>query len=82
MRDKLIKFRGTKSQEEMACHYGVSQQLWSKWERGITCPSPTKMLLIEKDSGIPMEKLFFDSFNNPMELKDVRHHSGHIRQTG
>lgn len=71
MREKLIKFRGNRSQEQMAKCYKVSQQLWSKWERGVICPSPAMMLLLEKDSGIPMEDLFFDSFNNLLELKQT-----------
>lgn len=69
MRDRLIEFRGARSQEQMAQKYNISQQLWSKWERGISCPSPAMMLLLERDSGIPMEILFFDSFDNLMELK-------------
>lgn len=68
--NELIKFRGDRSQEEMGKKYGVSQQLWSKWERGICCPSPAMMLQLEKDSGIPMETLFFETFNNLMELKE------------
>lgn len=70
MRDKLIKFRGNISQKQIAKEYGVSQQLWSKWENGTACPSPSTMLLLEKKSGIPMEELFFDSFNNLMELNN------------
>lgn len=62
MRDKLMKYRGDRSQAEMAKKYHVSQQLWSKWERGIGTPSPHIMLLLERDSGIKMEDLFFDSF--------------------
>ncbi|MGM9571246.1 MAG: helix-turn-helix transcriptional regulator [bacterium] len=69
MRDKLIHFRGKRSQLEMAALYNVSQQAWSKWENGTACPSPATMLLLEKDSGIPMEELFFDSFNNLKKLK-------------
>lgn len=71
MRDKLIEFRGGRSQEEMAKIYGVSQQLWSKWELSKGCPSPVMMVKLEKDSGIPLEELFFDVFNNFMELKEA-----------
>ncbi|WP_050807007.1 helix-turn-helix transcriptional regulator [Acetonema longum] len=70
MREKLTEFRGERTQEEMAGLYGVSQQLWSKWERGACCPSPAMMKQLEVDTGIPMETLFFDAFNNQMELKD------------
>lgn len=68
MRYKLIAFRGERSQVEMADIYGVSQQAWSKWERGIDTPKPYLMKQIEIDSSIPMEELFFDAFNNQMEL--------------
>ena len=63
-RDKLIKFRGDKTQIEMAQLYGVTQQAWSMWERGENTPSVIVMKRLEKDSGIPMEELFFDVFNN------------------
>lgn len=62
MRDKLIKYRGKRSQEEMAKMYGVSQQAWSKYENGTAVPSPSIMLRIERDSGIKMEDIFFDKF--------------------
>lgn len=62
MRDKLIKYRGKRSQEEMAKMYGISQQAWSKYENGTAVPSPSIMLRIERDSGIKMEDIFFDKF--------------------
>lgn len=65
MRIKLIKFRGERSQEEMARKYGVSQQSWSYWERGVKNPSALMMKRIEEDSGVPMEVLFPDIFKNP-----------------
>lgn len=65
MRDRLIKFRGQRSQEEIAKKYGVSQQAWSKYEQGTATPSPAIMLKIERDSGIRMETLFFDVFKQP-----------------
>lgn len=59
----LVAFRGSKSQGEMAEQYGVSQQAWSKYERGLMLPSFKLMLQLEKDSGIPMEVLFFEAIN-------------------
>lgn len=69
MRDKLIKYRGKRSQEEMAKMYGVSQQAWSKYENGTAVPSPSIMLRIERDSGIKMEDIFFDKFKQPNIVK-------------
>ncbi len=63
-RAELIKFRGDKSQADMAKRYKVSQQAWSSWENGEKKPDVTIMKQIEVDSGIPMEVLFFDVFNN------------------
>lgn len=64
MRQKLIEYRGNRTQTEMARMYGVSQQAWSKWERGVDAPKPYIMKMIAEDAGIPMEELFFDVFNN------------------
>ena len=69
MRDKLIKYRGKRSQEEIAKMYGVSQQAWSKYENGTAVPSPSIMLRIERDSGIKMEDIFFDKFKQPNVVK-------------
>lgn len=69
MRDKLIKYRGKRSQEAMAKMYGVSQQAWSKYENGTAVPSPSIMLRIERDSGIKMEDIFFDKFKQPNVVK-------------
>ena len=69
MRDKLIKYRGKRSQEEMAKMYGVSQQAWSKYENGTAVPSPSIMLRIERDSGIKMEDIFFDKVKQPNVVK-------------
>lgn len=69
MRDKLIKYRGKRSQEEMAKMYGVSQQAWSKYENGTAVPSPSIMLRIERDSGVKMEDIFFDKFKQPNVVK-------------
>lgn len=64
-REHLIKFRGNKNQTEMANKYGISQQLWSYWENGISTPTPYIMKKLEIDSGIPMEEIFSDVFNTP-----------------
>ena len=62
-RDILIEFRGKKSQTEIAKEYGVSQQLWSRWENGNSTPLPHLMKRLEDDVGLPMEEIFFDVFN-------------------
>lgn len=69
MREKLVSYRGERSQEEMAKIYGVSQQAWSKYENGTAVPSPSIMLRIEKDSGVKMEEIFFDAFKQPNVVK-------------
>jgi len=71
VRVKLIEFRGERSQEEMGSKYGVTQQTWSNWERGIKTPSPAIMRQIEIESGLAMEVTFFDVFNNLKLLKRV-----------
>ncbi len=68
-RQALIAYRGERSQSEMAQLYGVSQQLWSCWESGISAPSIPIIKRLEDDSGIPMEKLFFDLFDKETRLK-------------
>lgn len=60
--------RGEKSQNDMALKYGVSQQTWSSWEKGRTIPDNRTMLLMEFDFKIPMEVIFFESFNYKMKL--------------
>ena len=62
-RKPLINFRGKRSQAEMAVAYGVSQQAWSYWENGVSAPSIAMMQRLERDSGVPMEVLFYDVFN-------------------
>ncbi len=64
MRLAIVEYRGSRTQAEMADKYGVTQQAWSKWERGIDTPKPHIMKQMEIDSGKPMEELFFDVFNN------------------
>lgn len=63
MRDALIRYRGDRSQEEMASIYGVSQQTWSCWENGKATPTAKLMSKISKDAGLPVEVLFLDIFN-------------------
>ena len=69
MRELLIKYRGKRSQKQMAKKYGVSQQAWSKYENGTATPTPNVMLRIEKDSKMKMEKIFFDVFQQPIVVK-------------
>ncbi len=68
-RERLIKYRGNRTQKEMAENYGVTQQAWNRWELGHTTPTPYLMKKLEVDSGIPMEELFFDRFNNNIVFK-------------
>ena len=64
MRDKLIEYRGNRTQAYMAKKYGVTQQAWNRWEKGDCKPNVVIMRQIELDSGTPMEVLFFDVFDN------------------
>ena len=66
MREKLIAFRAERSQQEMAEIYNVSQQAWSKWERGVGFPRLPLLLRLEADAGVPINELFFDHSNNLM----------------
>ena len=68
-REALIAYRGERTQAEMASKYGVSQQLWSCWENGLSAPSLPIIVKLEEDSGVPMEKLFFDLFDQETRLK-------------
>lgn len=68
-REKLIAYRGKRSQAEMAEKYGVTQQAWSAWEKGTYSPSVLIMKRIENDSGFSMEEIFFDIFNKENLLK-------------
>ena len=64
MKKNLLRdLRGTKSQAEIAKEYGVSQQCWQSLEIGRTVPDNATMLQIEKNFNVPMEVIFFDSFN-------------------
>ena len=69
MREKLAEYRGDRSQSEMAKMYGVTQQAWSLWETGTQKPDVIIMKRLEIDSGVPMEQLFPDVFNNLSLLK-------------
>ena len=60
----LVAYRGEASQAHMGKRYGVSQQAWCKWENGKAAPNVLTMKQLELDSGIPMETLFSDLFNN------------------
>ena len=67
-RIKLIEYRGARTQADMAKMYGVSQQAWGKWETGHGKPNVVLMKKIEVDSGVPMEEIFADIFDNNMLL--------------
>ena len=49
--------------------YGVSQQACSKYENGTAVPTPTMMLIIERDFGIKRDDIFFDKFKQPNVVK-------------
>lgn len=64
MKKNLLKdLRGKKSQAEMAKEFKVSQQGWQSWEIGRTLPDNATMLQMEMKFNVPMEIIFFDSFN-------------------
>ena len=70
MRKNLLQLlRGNNSQSDVATRYGVSQQTWYSWESGRTVPNNEIMLKMENDFLIPMEVIFFASFNYKNELK-------------
>ena len=73
MNNLLKILRGQRSQSDMAEIYGVSQQGWQSWEIGRTTPSNQIMLQMERDFSIPMEIIFFDSFNykNTLKSKEI-----------
>ena len=70
MKNLLKLLRGDNSQESMATQYGVTQQTWYSWESGRTTPNTETMLKMEKSFSIPMEVIFFDSFNYKMKLDE------------
>ena len=63
-REKLITFRGKRTQEAMTKSYGVTQQAWCQWETGAKTPTVLTLKRIEQESGIPMEEIFSDVFDN------------------
>ena len=64
MKKNLLKdLRGKKSQAEIAKEFNVSQQGWQSWEIGRTVPDNATMLQMENYFNVPMEVIFFDSFN-------------------
>ena len=63
-RDKLIAYRGSRTQAEMGTLYKVTYQARGQWESGVKTPTVDKMKRLELDSGIPMEELFPDVFCN------------------
>ena len=64
MKKNLLKdLRGKKSQAEIAKEFKVSQQGWQSWEIGRTVPDNATMLQMENYFNVPMEVIFFDSFN-------------------
>ena len=69
MEKNLLRLlRGNRSQDEIASDYGTKQQTWYSWESGRTAPCNEIMLRMERDFKIPMEVIFFDSFNYKTKL--------------
>ena len=68
-RARLIEYRGEHSQKEMGDRYGVTQQVWSRWEKGLAKPNVVTMKRLEEDIGVPMEEIFFDVFDTQKALK-------------
>lgn len=64
VRKALVKFRANRTQREMGFLYGVSQQVWNCWEKGVSSPKVHVMKKLSEDSGVSMEKLFPDLFKN------------------
>lgn len=67
-REALIAYRGKRSQADIAKQYGVSQQLWSCWETGVSAPTLPIAMRLSEDSGVPLERLFFDLFDKETRL--------------
>ena len=65
---KELRAKTRLTQADMAKMYGVSQQAWGKWEKGNGKPNVVLMKKLEMDSGIPMEEIFADVFDNSMLL--------------
>ena len=64
MKKNLLKdLRGKTIQAEIAKKFNVSQQGWQSWEVGRTVPDNATMLKMENYFNVPMEVIFFDSFN-------------------
>lgn len=65
MEKNLLKnLRGSQTQSDIAKKYNVSQQCWQSWESGRTIPPNSIMLKMEHDFKMPMEEIFFYSFNH------------------
>lgn len=57
-REKLIEFRGERSQQEMADKAGISQQAWDSWENGKTSPNLKNVKKIADNLGVEPEYFF------------------------
>ena len=51
-REKLIRYRGKRSQAEIAKKAGVSQQTWNTWESGQAAPRIATIPTVAKRLGI------------------------------
>jgi len=72
VRNKLVEYRGPRTQEIMAKMYNVTQQAWSKWENGQDTPRPAIMYQIAKDAGSTIEAIFFDDSDNEKLLDELK----------
>lgn len=59
MRKLLKKYRGKRSQAEMAKMYNVKQQTWCSWENGQSVPRAKTLKRLSKDTGFSVNELFF-----------------------
>lgn len=59
MRELLKKYRGNRSQKEMAKMYNVKQQTWCSWENGKSVPRAKILKQLSKDTGFNVNELFF-----------------------
>jgi transcriptional regulator with XRE-family HTH domain len=55
--DRLKERRGTRSQEEMASVFGVSQSAYSSWERGVKEPSISTICSMCRHLGVSSDWL-------------------------
>lgn len=63
MRELLRKYRGDRTQAEMAAMYGTTQQTWHRWEQGENRPPLSIMEKIAESAGFSVKDIFFGKVN-------------------